>query len=301
MERIHHRPESRNRASILVLIALSRQQSGSMFRTHLGRPLDLSLTSNRLIIGLTALAAAVGGALWLSGNGPDAWLAPVHTFIVWALVRELDPDRHVTALVAGATAGIWVLLGFELASALALGGLLLAGRIVLNPVGLRLLNTDLVAMVVAATVISFTAAGWVAGSGIALAIYIDARMSEEPRPASLFASAGAAVGATAMATVTDALPDNLSIVEPLVVVSIGLLALAIVVRDPLPVLSPVDHTDAMRMSAERLHASRVLTVVLVFLSALLMGGEARGLIPVVIAFALVLVSEEVKRIRMPTL
>lgn len=272
-----------------------------MFRTHLGRRLDLSLTSNRLIIGLTALFAIAGAAAWLSGDAPDAWLAPVHTFIVWALVRELDPDRQLTALVAAGFAGVWVLLGYEPAGALALGGLLLAGRIVLNPVGLSLLNTDLIAMAVAATVVSFTAAGWVAGSGIALALYIDARMSEQPRPASLFASAGAAVGATAMATVTSALPDKLSVIEPLVVVSIGLLALAIVVRDPLPVLSPVDHTDAKRMSTERLHASRTLTVVLVFVSALLMGNEARGLIPVVIAIALVLVSDEVKRIRMPTL
>lgn len=272
-----------------------------MFRTHLGRSLDLSLTSNRLIIGLTLLFAIVGGAFWLTGDAPGAWLAPVHTFIVWALVRELDPDRNLTALVAAAFAGVWVLLGYEPAGALALGGLLLAGRIVLNPVGLSLLNTDLVAMALAATVVSFTAAGWVAGSGIALALYIDARMSEEPRPASLFASAGAAVGATAMATVTNALPDTLSVVEPLVVVSVGLLALAIVIRDPLPVLSPVDHTDSKRMSTERLHASRTLTVVLVFASALLMGDQARGLIPVVIAIALVLVSEEVKRIRMPTL
>ena len=85
------------------------------------------------------------------------------------------------------------------------------------------------------------------------------------------------------------------------VVSVGLLALAIVIRDPPPVLSPVDHTDSKRMSTERLHASRTLTVVLVFASALLMGDQARGLIPVVIAIALVLVSEEVKRIRMPTL
>ncbi len=272
-----------------------------MFRTHLGRPLDLSLTSNRLIIGVTAIAAVVGGALWLAGDAPDAWLAPAHTFIAWALVRELDPDRHMTALVAGIAAGIWVLLGFESMNVLALGGLLLAGRIVLNPVGLDLLNTDLAVMALAATIVSFTAAGWVAGAGIAVAIYVDARMSEKPRLAPVLASAGAAVGATAVATITNALPDNLAGVEPLIVLFIGLLVLVIVVRDPLPVLSTVDHTDRKRMSTERLHATRVLTVVLVFVAALLTGGEATGLIPVVMAFALVLVSEELKRTRMPTL
>lgn len=272
-----------------------------MFRTHLGRPLDLSLTSNRLIIGATAVTAAAGGALWLWGDVPDAWLAPAHTFIVWALVRELDPDRHMTALLAGVVAGSWLLLGFDSMSALALGGLLLAGRIALNPVGLELLNTDLVAMALAATVVSFTAAGWVAGAGIAVAIYMDARMSEEPRPASVAASAGAAIGATAVATITDALPDSLAGVDPLIVVSIGLIVLIVVVRDPLTVLSSVDHSDQRRMSTERLHASRVLVAVLVFVAALLMLGDATGLIPVIIAFALVLASEELKRVRMPTL
>ncbi len=243
----------------------------------------------------------VGGALWLSGAAPNAWLAPVHAFIFWALVRELDPDRHVTALIAAAIAAVWVLLGFDMVGALALGGLLLAGRIVLNPVGLNLLNTDLIAMVIAATVISFTAAGWVAGAGIAVAIYIDARMSLEPRVASLIAAAAAALGATAMATITDALPDDLSSIEPLIVVTVGVMALVIVVRDPLPVLSTVDYTDRERMSTERLHATRVLGVVLVFVSALLMGRDATGLVAVIITFGLVLVSEEVKRLRMPTL
>lgn len=271
-----------------------------MFRTRLGRPLDLSLTSNRLIVGLTVAMAIAGGALWLTGVS-DAWLAPIHTFVIWALVRELDPDRHWTALIAAALAGAWVLLGFEILGALAAGGLVLAGRLVLNPVGLPLLNTDLAAMVVAATVIAFTPPGWVAGAGIAVALYIDARMSEEPRRASLLAAVAAALGATATATVFDAIPDALSGTEPLIVVVIGILVLIVVVRDPVPVLSSVDYSAAKRMSTERLHASRVLVVVLVFVSGLLMAGEATRLIPVTTALVLMLASEELKRFRMPTL
>ena len=263
--------------------------------------MDLSLRSNQLIAALTVLAAVAGGVLWWSGESPAAWLAPVHTFIFWALVRELDPDRHWTALLAAAAAGTWVLLGNDTIGAFAMGGLLLAGRLVLNPVGLRPLNTDLVAMVGAATVVSFTPAGWVAGSGIAVALYIDARFAGETRRAPLLASIGAALGASVMATVTDALPQSIPAVNPLIVSVLGLMALIIVTRDPLPVLSTVDHSAEKFMETGRLHATRVLVVVLVFIASVLAGEDAPALIPVVITIALVLISEEVKRLRRPTL
>ena len=272
-----------------------------MIRTHIGRPVDLSLRSNQLIAALTLLMAVAGVAFWWSGESPDAWLAPIHTFIFWALVRELDPDRHWTALIAAVLAGVWVLLGYEIVSAFALGGLLLAGRLVLNPVGLRPLNTDLIAMVIAATVVSFTPAGWLAGSGIAVALYLDARFADETSRAPLFAAIGAALGASVMATVTDALPQNIPSVNPLIVSVLGLMALVIVIRDPVPVLSTVDHSDEKLMDTGRLHATRVLVVVLVFIAAVLAGEAATGLIPITVTIALVLISEEVKRLRHPTL
>ena len=104
-----------------------------------------------------------------------------------------------------------------------------------------------------------------------------------------------------MATVTDALPENLPAVNPLIVSIVGLLALIIIVRDPLPVLSTVDHSDEKLMDTGRLHATRVLIVVLVFIAAVLAGEAASDLIPVIVTIALVLISEEVKRLRHPTL
>lgn len=272
-----------------------------MIRSHIGRPVDLSLNSNRLIAALTLLMAVAGTALWATGEVADAWLAPIHTFIIWALVRELDPDRHWTALIAAALTGSWILLGYDVSSAFALGGLLLAGRLVLNPVGLRPLNTDLAAMAVAATVVAFTPTGWVVGSGIAIALYIDARFAAENARAPYFAAIAAALGASVMATVTDALPQNIPVVNPLIVSVLGLMALIIATRDPLPVLSTVDSSDEKLMDAGRLHATRVLVAVLVFIAAALAGQNATDLTPIVITIALVLVSEEVKRIRHPTL
>lgn len=272
-----------------------------MIRSHIGRPIDLSLRSNQLIAAVTLLIGVAGVVLWWSGESPDAWLAPIHTFIFWALVRELDPDRHWTALAAAIVAGIWVLLGYDIVSAFAVGGLLMAGRLVLNPVGLRPLNTDLAAMAVAATVVAFTPAGWVAGSGIAVALYIDARFAQETRRAPLLAAIGAALGASTVATVTDALPQNIPEVNPLIVSVLGLMALIIVVRDPLPVLSTVDHSAEKMMETGRLHATRVLIVVLAFTASVLAGDAASALVPVVVTIALVLISEEVKRLSHPTL
>lgn len=270
-----------------------------MFRTHLGRRIDPSLTASRLILAMTAAMGVAGVAIWLTGDATGAWLAPVHTFLVWALVRELDPDSHWTALVGGLVAGVWVLLGLEIVGALAVAGLLISGRLVLNPVGLRPLNTDLAAIAVLATVISFSAVGWVAGSGIALAIYIDARMANEAGRAALFAAIAAALGSSVVATAANALPRTLPSVDPLIVLLVGLLALTIVVRDPIPLQSPVDADDTRLMSTARLHAARVLTVVLVFVAVILSGQEAIRLGPILIALALVLGSEELQRFRRP--
>lgn len=272
-----------------------------MFRTHIGRPVDLRLGSNRLMVGLTVVMAIAGAVLWLTEGPSNSWVAPAHTFVFWALVRELDPDRHWTALVAGAVAGTWLLLGLDTTNLFAIGGLLLAGRLVLNPVGLRPLVSDLVAMALAATVVSFSPAGWVAGSGIAVAIYVDARFAGETHRAPMLAAMAAALGASVVATLTDALPQSIPNIDPLIVSALGLMALIIVVRDPLPVLSPVDHNEEKLMETGRLHATRVLLVVLVFIAAVLAGDAATALVPVVITFALVLASEELKRIRRPTL
>lgn len=266
-------------------------------RSHLARPLDFSHMSNRAIVVLAGLAGVAAGVLWLTGADIELLWAPVHVFLVWALVRELDPDRQATALLAGAVAGVWILLGVDTIGALAVAGFLMAARLVLNPVGLRPLATDLVGMAVLATVISFTAAGWVAGFGIAVAIYIDARLAAETRRGPLVAAVAAAIGSSAVATAADALPDRLPDVEPLVAVAVGLMVLLIVVRDPLLLISPVDSSQSQPMETGRLHAARVLSGVLVFAASLLLGQDVVGMGPLIIALALTLASDEIERIR----
>lgn len=266
-------------------------------RTHLGRPLDFSFTSNRLIAILAALAGVAAAALWLLGGDLGLLWAPVHAFLIWALVRELDPDRHVTALLAALVAGVWVLFGVEVVGALAVAGFLMAARLVLSPVGLRPLNTDLAGMAILATVISFTAAGWVAGFGVAVAIYIEARIARDTSRGTLVAAIVAAIGSSAVATAADALPNRLPDVQPVIAVVVGLMVLLIVVRDPLLLVSTVDSNPSRPMETGRLHAARILTGVLIFIAVLLVGQDVAGLGPLIIALALTLASDELERIR----
>ncbi|MGH8945174.1 MAG: hypothetical protein ACRDVL_03395, partial [Acidimicrobiia bacterium] len=151
------------------------------FRSHVTRPINLSFWSNRLIVGLTALAAVAAAAVMLTSGIADVWAAPAHVFLTWALLREIDPDNDWTAVFAALFAGIWVLAGQEVVSVMALLALMVAARLVLNSTGRRPLVTDLIGLAALASAAAYTPAGWIAGFGIALAIYIDHRLAAEHR------------------------------------------------------------------------------------------------------------------------
>lgn len=266
------------------------------FRSHVGRSLDMRLASNRLILGLTLVTALAAGAVMVTGGITDVWVAPAHTFLTWALVREVDPDHDWTALAAGFAAGLWVVTGQEAMSALALLGTMLAARLVLNSTGRRPLNTDLVGLVVIASGIAFTPEGWIAGFGLALAIYIDDRLREETRTASVIAAALAALGASAVATLTDAIPRSLPEFRPGLILVIGLAGLVAIMRDPVDPMSVTDSRDHRLLETSRLHAARGLVAVLLFIGAQLMGPQAIGLIPAVAGFILALLVNERDRL-----
>ena len=166
-----------------------------------------------------------------------------------------------------------------------------------NTTGRRPLLSDLAALGVFATVISFSAAGWVAGFGLALAIYIDDRMAEEHTTMGALTAFLAAVGASAFATLSQAFPKQTPDIRQLLVVVIGVLALIAVVREPEQPTSLVDSRRKTPISQDRLHTGRGLVGVLVFGTAFLAGPDAAALGPTLIALALVLASNEIERIR----
>jgi hypothetical protein len=267
------------------------------FRSRVFRPLDLRRPANLAILGLAAAAGVTSGVLWLGGADGAVLLAPGHVFVVWALLREIDPDHELPALAAGAVAGTWVLLGRPGVPVLALVGLLMAARLVVGTVGRRPYTTDLVGLAALATAISYTRTGWVAGFGLALAIYIDDRMAEESTTRAVVCAGVGALGASVVATAARAFPTQVPDVDPLVVTGIGLVALACILRLPPTPISLVDSRMKTPIGADRLHAGRSLVGVLVFVAALLAGAEVQTLYPLVAALVLALGSAEVEAAR----
>ena len=270
-------------------------------RSHLGRSLDIRRRSNLILIAIVLLTGAVAVALWLRGGAVQViFFAPANAFVIWALMREIDPDHDWTALLAAVGAGAWVLAGGEYLSILAIAALILAARLVTESTGRRPLVIDLVAMALGALV-GFTVEGWVAAFGLAIAVYLDDRLATEGRRLQLAVSAVTAVGATIVATVTGAFPETLPEITPWVAVASGLVALLLVVRDPADPISQVDARHKAFISKERLHSSRALIGVLVFGMSLLTGEAAPGLVPLLAALFLAIVSNEVARMRRPSL
>lgn len=270
------------------------------FRSHLGRPVDLRVPSNRLVALLSVVAAAGAVVLWLSGEPSEILLAPIHVFLIWALLRELDPDHDWTALVAAGAAGAWALAGWPTASLLAVGGLMLAARVLAETTGRRPLTTDLVVVAAGATAIGFTVEGWIAGFTIAVALYIDDRLAEESRPSQLWAAAFAAAGTTVVATLTSGLPSPPISVSRYVVILAGVLGLLLVLREPSVPRSHVDRRKGGQVSPVRLHLARSTVGVAVFTAALLTGAEADGLSTILVAISMAVISNEIELARSHT-
>lgn len=266
------------------------------FRSHVLRPFDMARMSNRLAVLITLAAGIAAVVLWFLEAGMEVFWAPVHAFVGWALVREIDPDHDWTALVAAILAAVWVLVGTPM-SALALVGMMVAARLVLNSTGRRPLATDLAMLAAVATIISITALGWVGGFGLAVAIYIDERMAKEHNTTALFAAAAGALGASAVATLAGAFPRELPPVRPLLVAAAGILALLTVVREPEVPTSQVDARTKEFLEPRRLHASRGMVGVLVFVASVLAGIDGAAVVPLLVTLALVLASNELERIR----
>jgi hypothetical protein len=265
------------------------------FRSHVFRPFDLRLLSNRLLFGMLGTLSIGAAYLWLTGEPVSVFWAVPQGFLLWAITREIDPDNDWTALVAGAGAGAWVLSGQDWAPALALAGLLMAARLVVNTTGRRPLTSDLIGLAALATAISHTSMGWVAGVGVALAIYIDDRMSEGQSNVAVVTAVVAAVGSSVVATLTEALPNRTPVIDPVVVATLGALALIAILRPPPVPISVGDSRKKAPLSLERLHAGRSLTGALTFVAAALSGANAPMLYPMAFALMLALVSAELRR------
>lgn len=267
------------------------------FKTHFGRPFDFRHRSNLLIAIIVVLSGGVALVLWLSGSPGSVGLAPVFAFLLWALLREIDPDHQWPAIIGALLGSVWLLGALPFPSVLATGGLVVMTRIATSTTGRRLLASDLAAAAVFAVVIGFTVEGWAAGFGIAFAIYLDDRFRGENRIPAMATAALAAVGTTVVASTTGAFPDTIPAVTQYVAVAAGLASLALLLREPEEPTSRVDARHAAFIDRARLHASRAALGVLVFLTTVLTGPDAAGLLLVITAMWLAVLSNELESIR----
>lgn len=246
---------------------------------------------------IVVLAAAAAVVIWLSGASASVLLAPVYVFLVWALLREIDPDHQLSAVVGAVLAGAWVLLGMPLPTVWAVGGLIVAARIATSTTGRRLLPIDLAVASVFGIAIGFTVEGWAAGFGIALALYLDDRFRGENRLPAIAASAITAIGTTAVATVAGAFPDTVPDVVQYLAIIAGVAALSLLIREPAMPTSRVDARHAAFIDPARMHASRSAIGILVFLMSVLTGADSEGLVLVIAALWLAVLSNEIEVIR----
>ena len=267
------------------------------FRSHLGRDIDIRYPPNVLMIAVALLAGVAAVVAWLNDGPAEAvFLAPAYAFVTWALLREVDPDHNWTALTAAVVAAVWILAGGVHVSVLALGVLIVVGRLVTESTGRRPLVTDLLALLLAALA-GYTVEGWIAAFGLAIAVYLDDRFTEQKHPIQIWVSAGIAAAATLVASMVNAFPDTLPEVDPIIVMAAGALALILVVRDPAEPITQVDARHKAFLRQDRLHAARSLSGVLVFGMSLLTGENAEGLVPTMAGLLIVIVSNEVEVIR----
>lgn len=271
------------------------------FRSHLGRPLDLRHPPNLFIGVITVITAGIAVVRWLNGSPGSVLLAPVFAFLIWGLLREIDPDHEWSALIGAVITGAWELTGKPSISVFAVAGLVVAARIITHTTGRRPLPIDLAFVTVLGIAIGFTVEGWLAGFGIAVAIYLDEQFTGLNRAIAIAASAATAIGTTVLASVTDTFPEVVPDVIQYMAVAAGLTALVLIAREPAEPISQVDARHSAFIDKARLHVSRSMVGVVVFLMTILTGADGEGMLTIIVALAIAVVSNEVEQIRRPNL
>jgi len=135
------------------------------------------------------------------------------------------------------------------------------------------------------------------GFGLAVAIYVDQRMADEPTRAALLAALAAAVGSSVVTSLGGAFPQVLPTLRPFLTASLGLLAVFAVLREPVDPVSFVDSRNKRFIRRDRVHAGRALAGLLVFFGSIVSGEPVLAVVPMALVVATALASTEVERLR----
>jgi hypothetical protein len=247
--------------------------------THLGRPIDVRHPSNLFavaasaVVGLLAFLLADGSIL---DRGWEGALFGLAAFMAWALGREIDPDRTLTAN-ASLVAGGFLAIAVDVAAPGAILLVMVAARITARTTGLAPKVSDLAVISIVGVALASDVAGWAGAMILAFAIARDATLPEPaPRHQAWF-GIGVAVLGSASAWLRDAFgswqtPDLTS----WALIGAGLLGAAIAAQ-PEPVVSTCD-LRGRDLHHLRVRWARFQTLVAAALAVVAGGADgARGL------------------------
>jgi hypothetical protein len=163
---------------------------------------DLRLASNRLVFAASAMAL-LGFGSFLAARGNPLGLAVSRgleagfsVLLSWALARELDPDRSISAVAAGIAGFLIFLTGPTNLGAVT--ALLFAVRVVTRTPGLPPTTVDLIWLPALAAYTARSTGGFLAGLALAAALAWDAEAPTRFRQSlSAVVAAGLAVSLAA--------------------------------------------------------------------------------------------------------
>lgn len=258
--------------------------------TGLGRPIDLTNASNQWAVGISVLAGLTQGALLLLGDGDGNLILPamvsISVFLAWAIARELDPDRTMTAVLAMAIAAPIILVAGGPTPAVAAAALL-GVRVIAGTVGRSLTLLDVAVMAAAGIYSGIRVESWPIAILIAVVLFLDGR--RHSRAWAIFTVAGAALVALIVANGPTPLID-ISVVAQMVAVGV-----AMFVSIPVRKVDSRSDSNGILLSAGRITIARVSLGSALAAGVFLSGGNIGPTAPALAALVAAALSQVVSR------
>lgn len=154
--------------------------------TSIGRPLDPAWPTNKAVLVLLPVAAALGAGLaWAQGGGlPEILLRALNValvlFVTWALARELNPDDQSVAFIS-LGAGLLVAVMIDSPGVLTAFATLGLIRIVNRSTGLAARKSDSALLMLLSIVVIYWTQSPLFGGVAALAFLLDGSLKDPLR------------------------------------------------------------------------------------------------------------------------
>lgn len=218
--------------------------------TGLARPVDPTIPSNLLAFIGSALAVLVYALVQLADGHPtgdalsEAVLFGAGVFLAWAITREIDPDHQQSGIWTMPIAVVAMLL-MGIPSVLALLGILMGTRVLVQSTGLPITYPDALLLAGVAGAAAYVSQAWLIGVGLLAALLVRSFLSKE-NPLPLYVGAGlVGVGTVAGVALLDDFDYRWALEAlPLLVAGLALVLFALVaVRMPQELISMTDADD----------------------------------------------------------